>query len=157
MTKDAIHVRPYEEKDRKQLEKFRRKYEPADLEIPHGFMMQGENVETVVSFKEGKLLVGSLTGEIAVVCDPAIMNPDATPLEKMQALLKMEEVLTYLGRKIGAVTAYIAIPNELKDSYGKIVEKVGYEETVQNCTVYRRPLVPDTEPLIGPERGDVPK
>ncbi len=145
-----IHVRPYEDEDRQELDEYRQQYQPADLEIPHGYV--SENVQTVIAYKEGKLTVGSLTGILAIVLDPAIMNPAADPIDKMKALTAMEDVLTYLGRKTGAIDSYVAIPNALVATYGKILEKCGYEPTVQNCTVYRRPLVPETEPLIGPAR-----
>lgn len=146
-----INVRPFAEEDRSELDNYRWRYQDADLEVPHDFM--DTNVETVVALKDGRLL-GSLTGTLSITLDPFIKNPDASPLELMQALLKMETVLNYMAQKLGAVDVYIAIPNQIVETYGKIVEKCGYERTVQNCTVYRKPLRPDTQPLIGKVRDE---
>src|SRR5207253_7270656 len=89
----------------------------------------------------------------AVVLDPFIHDPAATNAETFGALLKLETYLTHAAhRRTGAVDAYLAIPNSLVDGYGRLLEHYGFQPTVVNCTVYRRPLRPDTVPLLGPER-----
>ena len=131
------------------LEGWRHEYQPADLEIPHGYAGQG--VETAVAEnKEG--ILASMTGIKAVILDPLIRNPRiSNGAEMVSAILMLERTLSYLGEQGGAVDSYIAIPNQLED-YKKIVESVGYVETCENCTIYRRPLRPDTVPLIGSTR-----
>lgn len=147
-----INVSPLvNNEDVKKLEEWRRRYLPADLEIPHGYNSAG--VETVIARKDDKL-TSSATGSLAIVIDPLIADPDASPLDIMSALFKQEAVLTYLGQKNGAVDSYIAIPHQLK-GYIKLLQRCGYQPTVENCVVMRRPLRPDTVPLLGLERDKV--
>lgn len=140
-----IHVRPFRSSDAKQLDLFRWNYTAADLEIPKGYV--GENLQTVIAEKDQKFLL-SLTGTIGMVIDPMIKDPDASPADLMRALIKAEAVMSYLGAANGAQDVYIAIPNQL-EKYMGIVEKSGYKRTVEHCTVFRRPIRPDTVPLIG--------
>lgn len=144
-----IHLRPITtQEDADFLDSLRWMYKDADLEIPKGYM--GEGVHTAIA-QRGPVIVSSLTMTNAVILDPLINNPNCTPLELQKALIKLEAALSYAARVRGAVDAYIAIPNQLRE-YMKIVEKTGYQRTVENCTVFRRPLLPDTVDLIGPQR-----
>lgn len=132
------------------LEEWRHEYQPADLEIPHGY--SGQGVETAVAETREGIILASMTGIKAVILDPLIRNPRVTNgAEMVSAILMLERTLSYLGEQGGAVDSYVAIPNQLAD-YKKIVESVGYVATCENCTIYRRPLRPDTVPLIGPTR-----
>lgn len=140
------------ERERELLEIFRRGYKEGDLEIPHGYDSWGGHVETALATK-GNRLIGSLTALDAVVLDPFIHDPAASHSETFGALLKLETYLTHAAhRRTGAVDAYVAIPNALVDSYGRLLEHYGYAPTVVGCTVYRRALRPDHVPLIGPAR-----
>jgi hypothetical protein len=107
-------------------------------------------VETVVAEKNHKLL-GSLTGTLGIVIDPFIHDPNAAGVDVFGAVYMMERVLAYKGQAAGAVDAYIAVPSGLKD-YHEIVKRSGYVETCQNCTIFRRPLQPDTVALIEDEQ-----
>lgn len=140
-----VHARPFRGDDVRTLDAWRWKYSDADLELPKGY--EGTNIKTIVIEKEGKTIL-SLTGTLVMVLDPAIKDPDADPRDIMRALIKAETVLGYMAAGAGAQDIYIAIPNQLKKYMG-IIEKSGYKPTVQNCTVFRRPITPDTEPLIG--------
>jgi hypothetical protein len=143
-----ITLRPFSDSDVEQLDAWREKYWEADLELPKGYIAPG--VETVLAEKKGRTL-SALTATQAVVLDPLIRDPEAVPLDIMGALLKQEAALTYSAAMAGAVDAYIAVPVQLK-AYIALLKTAGYEETVQNCVVMRRPLRPDTHPLLGPAR-----
>jgi hypothetical protein len=144
-----VNVRPMFQSDEEIFDQFRRAYWEADLEIPKGFKAPG--IETAVASDAHDNPIASLTGTMAIVMDPLIKNPDADPLQLVTAIYMLERTLAYLGQKNGAVDAYIAIPNQLV-GYHKIVEKAGYIRTVENCTVYRRALMPDTQELLGTDR-----
>jgi len=143
------------EREHDLLNLWRRGYQAGDLEIPHGFDGWGGHVETALATK-GNRLVGSLTALDAVILDPFIHDPAASHNETFGALLKLETYLTHAAhRRTGAVDAYLAIPNQLREGYGRLLEHYGYVPTVVNCTVYRRALRPDTVPLLGPERDRI--
>ena len=154
-----IQVRPFAPKTEKRLKQLlddiRWGYMPADLEVPKGYSAPG--VETAVAEKvvDGRQkFVSALTATLAVILDPLINSPasDITELDLMNALIKLEAALTYKAQiSAGAVDAYIAIPDALP-AYQKLVQKYGYQPTVEHCTVFRRPLQPDTEELIGATR-----
>lgn len=144
----GLNVRPMRVEDERAFDQLRRTYWEADLEIPKGWFAEG--VETAVA-TEDNVPVTSLTSTLAVVLDPLIKNPRANPLTIVASIYLLERALTYEAQKHGAVDAYIAIPNQLTE-YHAIVQKAGYVPTVENCTVYRRPLRPDTEPLLGVQR-----
>jgi hypothetical protein len=150
----ALKVRPIKKSDVEQLDLFRWKYEPADLEVPKGYMAEG--VESAVVEKPSGQLVGSLTGTLAAVLDPFIANPDADPVDIWQALILLEKALAYRFQVAGAVDIYIAVPNQL-EKYHRLLERAGYLETVQNCKVFRKPLAPDTHPLLGEIRDGLAK
>lgn len=139
-----ISIRPIRSEDLATLDTWRRLYPDAFLELPKGVAANG--VETAVAEKNGQLL-GSLTGTLAIVCDPFIKNPDARRVDVFGAVYMLERTLAYRGQAAGAVDAYIAVPSPLKD-YHEIVKRSGYIETCQNCTIFRRPLQPDTVPLL---------
>lgn len=145
-----IHTRPFISQDKELLDKIRFGYFEADLELPKGYVAPG--VRTAVAEKtldDGtRQFVAALTGTLAVILDPFIKNPEAERLDVMEALIKLEAVVSYMGAQSNAVDAYIAIPDNLPE-YQALVQKYGYQQTVENCTVYRRPINADTEPLIG--------
>lgn len=149
----AINVRPPESRDLHQLEAWRRQYFAGDLELPKGWF--GKGVETAVAEKDG-LLLGSLTATRAIVLDPLISNPVANGLDMVSGILLLERALTYVAQCGGAIDSYIAVPSQLTE-YHKIVENAGYVRTVEFCHVFRRPLLPDTHPLLGPERDAILK
>jgi len=145
-----ISVHRIREEEVETIDAWRYEYLPADLEIPHGY--GGQGVETAVAETREGTTLAAMTGIKAVILDPLIRNPRIqNGAEMVSAILMLERTLSYLGEQGGAVDSYIAIPNQLED-YKKIVESVGYVETCENCTIYRRPLRPDTVPLIGPTR-----
>jgi len=145
-----ISVHRIREEEVETIDAWRYEYQPADLEIPHGW--GGQGVETAVAGTRDGTTLAAMTGIKAVILDPLIRNPRIqNGAEMVSAILMLERTLSYLGEQGGAVDSYIAIPNQRED-YKKIVESVGYVETCENCTIYRRPLRPDTVPLIGPTR-----
>lgn len=136
-----------------QLDKWRREYWEADLELPHDFKTPDGAVDTSLATKGGEL-ISSLTGVRAIVLDPFIHNPNADPTSLLFGLIKQETALTFNAQKYGAVDSYIAIPKQL-EKYAKLLENYGYKRTVENCIVMRRPLRADSVPLIGPERDEM--
>lgn len=146
-----LNVRPIRASDIEPLLSWRKAYIDGDLEIPHGW--KGEGWETAVAEKSG-LLLGSMTATQAVILDPLIRNPVAGGMDMVTAIYALERALTYNAQAAGAVDAYIAIPSQLEE-YHKIVENAGYQRTVEHCHVFRRPLVPDTVPLLGTERDRI--
>lgn len=143
-----LNVRPFRTTDIERFDAYRRTYLHGDLELPKGFGAAG--VESAVA--EGPNGdIASLTGTLALVCDPLIKNPQITNgVELTAAIYLLERTLAYQGQRLGAVDAYIAVPDHLTE-YHRIVEKSGYVRTLDHCYVFRRPLSPDTHPLIGPE------
>lgn len=139
-----LNVRPIQYEDVAVLNRLRRLYPDAFLEIPHGWT--GDGIETAVAEKDGKL-IGSLTGISAVVCDPFIHDPNAKGVDVFAAVYMLERALTYNAQRGGAVDSYIAVPDQLVE-YHRIVERSGYQKTCEHCTIFRRPLRPDTTPLI---------
>lgn len=108
-------------------------------------------METSLATTHGRV-IASLTALDAVVLDPFIHDPDAKPTDILSALVKLETYLTHAAQKrTGAVDAYIAVPRQL-EHYVSLLENYGFHPTVQGCIVLRRPLVPDTVPLLGLER-----
>lgn len=144
-----VFTRPLRPEDVVLLDQYRRLYEAADLELPKDFNSEG--VKSVVGTKRNRLIT-SLTGINAVILDPLIRNPDADPTDVLFALIKMETVLTNWAMERGCVDSYIAIPNQIMGKYGRLLQNYGYAPTIQNCSVLRRPLLPDFIPLLGPER-----
>lgn len=151
-----LFVRQFNEQDRPFLEQGIEQFKDAELELPFGFM--APQVETAVVVK-GKnineaLPLLSLTGTLAVVLDPALKVPGmGTPEEYLFALIKAEAILTYMAQKeLGARESYVAIARgvdeesqKAADGFIRILQRLGYEETVQNCRVFRRVLdQPDT-------------
>src|SRR5512146_2752528 len=124
-----FNVRFVEERAVPELETWRTGYKDGALEVPHGYV--GQNVETVVVEKDGKIVL-SLTGTVAIIVDPAVVNPEAAPLDVMKGLILAERTLAAMGRREGAVDAYTAAPGHLKD-WHSILKRTGYEETAQGC------------------------
>lgn len=144
-----INVRPILDPDKELLDLWRRMHQKSYLELPKDWEAPG--VSTIIAEKAGRL-IGSLTASHAVVCDPFIHDEQsANGPEIFAAVYLMERVLTALAQAEGAVDAYIAVPENMPE-YARIVERAGYEETCQRCKIYRRPLRPDTHPLL--EQGD---
>jgi hypothetical protein len=148
-----LSIRPLKTEDVETLDRFRRGYDAAYLELPHG--MAGPGMETAVVEKAGKI-IGSLTGIKAVVCDPFIHDPEADGVDVFAGVLMLERVLAYNAQIGGAIDSYIAVPKQLK-AYIEMVKRAGYSETCENCVIMRRPLIPDVVPLIEHERTDVSK
>lgn len=145
----GVNIRPFRTTDVVQFDQFRRTYWDGDLEIPKGYGAQG--VESAIAEDAAGRPIASLTGTLSVVLDPLIRNPHIrSGPELVASIYMLERTLAYQGQRLGAVDAYIAVPEHLLD-YQRIVEKAGYVRTVEHCNVYRRPLMPDTHPLIGPE------
>lgn len=144
----GVFCRPLRPEDVRLLDEWRRKYLPADLELPKDFNSEG--VKSVASTKNSQT-ISSLTGVKAIVLDPFIHDDDADPTDLLFSLIKMETILTHWGQEGGAVDSYIAIPRQLK-KYARLLENYGYSPTVEGCIVMRRPLLPDFIPLLGPER-----
>lgn len=144
-----MNIRPAKESDVEQLDKWRWQYTDADLEVVHGWQAPG--VETAVAEKAGKI-VGSLTAVSAVVIDPFVHDPDAYETDIYAAVVMLERTLAYRAQQTGAVDAYIAVPEQLKD-YIEIVKRSGYEITCERCVILRRALVPETHPRLGPARN----
>lgn len=144
-----INVRPMRGEDVAEFEAFRRMYWDGDLELPKGWA--GPSIETAVAESADGHKIASLTGTISILMDPLVRNPQIrSGPELVAAIYALERTMAYMGQKMGAVDSYIAIPDHLEE-YHRIVEKAGYVETVKGCKVFRRPLRPDTHPLIGPE------
>lgn len=147
-----INVRPILDADKELLEILRRRHSQSYLELPKGFT--SPSVATQIAEKDGRL-IGSLTGTLALVCDPFIHDDEnANGPEIFAAVYLMERVLTSLAQADGAVDSYIAVPNNMP-SYQSIVERAGYTETCINCRIYRRPLRPDTHPLLEMEDAKI--
>lgn len=142
-----LTIRPLRAEDVGQLDAFRRTFQTAWLELPHG--MAGEGVETAVAEKNGEI-IGSLTGVGAVVMDPFIRNPNARGVDIFAAVVALERALAYNARKGGIVDAYIAVPKG-DTEYIEICKKAGYDVTCQDCVILRRPLIPDVVPLLEDE------
>lgn len=141
-----IEIRPFTRKDEEVLEWAKEHFTAAQLETPHGYVREGENVETAVAQKDNAI-VASLTGTLAVVLDPFLRTQGWRGDDLLAALFKLEAVLSYRARSVGAVDAYIAIPNGVTEeersaaeAYIRIIRRCGYEETIQNCRVFRRDL-----------------
>lgn len=148
----TLNVRPLRLEDIALLERWRRAYWDGDLELPKGWSAPG--IETAVAEKNGVIL-GSLTATQAVVIDPLIRNPDSSHgPDIFAAIYMMERALAYQAQGGGAVDGYIAVPDHLKD-YHKIVSRAGYTKTCEHCTIFRRPLRPDTQPLLGSARDEL--
>lgn len=139
-----MNIRPIRESDVEQLDLFRREYLDAWLEIPKGF--SGPGVETAVAEKGGKI-IGSLTGVSAVLMDPFIHDKRASGSDIFSAVLALERVLAYKAQTGGALDSYIAVP-EQATAYLEMVKRCGYSVTCERCVILRRPLVPDTVPLL---------
>lgn len=143
-----LSIRPLKAEDVEQLDLFRRGYDAAYLELPHG--MAGPGVETAVAEKDKKI-VGSLTGIHAVVFDPYIHDPEINGPDVFAAVFMLERTLAYNAQVGGAVDGYIAVPKQLT-AYIDMVKRAGYIETCENCVILRRPLIPDVVPLIENEQ-----
>lgn len=152
MIYDKLNVREFRESDVRKLEAWRRLYMDAHLEIPMGYVAPG--VETAIAEFDGEM-VAALTARQAVVLDPLIRNPHFTNGAAMiTAIIALERALAYNAQKAGAVEGYIAVPEQLTE-YHKIVQRAGYEKTIQACVAFRRPFRPDTIPLLEHERAKV--
>ena len=119
-----------------QLEKWRKEFGAADLELPEGYVNDG--VATAVSVDKNGKLLGSLTCSIVLAAslDPLLLDPLANRTTKFGGVFTLTKALEYQARIAGAAAAFIAIPNLLPD-YQEFVRKFGYEETAQNCKVFR--------------------
>jgi hypothetical protein len=139
--------RPFREEDAADLDVWRKTDPAVLLEVPHGYM--SEHVETAVVEKDGEKIM-SLTGTIAAIFDPLIKNPEASRLDIMEALIQAESALAYTAAKVGAMDAYISIPEE-QVAYRRIVEKYGYTRILEGCAVYKKHLVQPVPQPATPE------
>jgi len=147
MSLKDLSIRPFAPGDAEQLDLFREQYWDANLEAPHGYVAQG--VETAIAEKDGKI-VGALTATKVVIFD-FIQQQSASATDRMAAVLMLERTLAYVAQQGGFTDAYIAVPSHLTD-YIEIVKRCGYAETVQGCTVFRRPLRKEIVPYLGDAR-----
>ena len=122
--------------DIEQLERWRQDFAAADLELPEGYANDG--VATAVARNKKGDLIGSLTAEIitAVSLDPWLGNPNAGRHERLTGLFTLTRALEYQAKINGAVAAFIAVPDTLKE-YQQLVQRFGFEETAQHCRLYR--------------------
>lgn len=122
------------------LEKWRREFATADLELPEGYVNTG--IATAVARDDKGGLIGSLTASIIVAAslDPLLLNPAADRTAKFASTFALERALAYQARLNGAAAGFIAVPNLLPE-YQRFVCRFGYEETAQCCKLYRRSFV----------------
>lgn len=118
------------------LEKWRKEFVHADLELPHGYVNDG--VATAVARSKDGTLLSSLTAQIitAVCLDPVLCNPDAPRKDIFVAAFALARTLEYQAQLNGARAAFIAIPQSMPE-WQKVIEKCGFEETAQRCKLYR--------------------
>jgi|SRR5581483_2039187 len=146
-----VFTRPLTPADVRQLDAWRRNFLSADLELPHDFDAPG--VKTV-GLHENHKLFGSLTGTRAIVLDPFIHDPsydEQQGAKLIYGLVKADAILTQWGQEGGAVDSYIAIPRSM-EAYVRLLDHYGYKPTCEGCVILRRPLAPETVPLLGAER-----
>lgn len=149
MSLKDLSIRPFRPEDAQQLDLFREQYWDANLEAPHGYSAQG--VETAIAEKDGKT-VGALTATKVVIFD-FIQDRSASGPDRMAAVLMLERTLAYVAQQGGFTDAYVAIPSHLT-SYIEMVKRCGYSETIQGCTVFRRPLRKEIVPYLGDARDN---
>ena len=125
------------------LDEWRKMYQPAELELPHGY--EGQATETCVVEDNGKILL-ALTSTVSVILDPLIRSPQGNPEMLVRALSAAEHCLAYKATEKGCVDAYVAVPIEEAD-YIRTLEKSGYQRTAQNCVILRRTLVNEPVPV----------
>jgi len=132
--------------DIEQVEKWRRLFREADLEVPNGY--SGDGVATAVSVTPDGALTGALTGTmvLAVSLDPFVKNPEAPSGDVLAALFALTNALEYQASLCGAVDAYIAIPNLLPQYQQFVEKKCGFEQTAQACRIYRRCIARSSVP-----------
>lgn len=133
----GITLRPFTKEDEEILEPNRKAFVGGSLEIPNGY--EGENVETVTILNGEGRIIGSLTGTIIIALDPFIKVQGTGRTESLQGLFAACRALEYRGAKHGAREAYIAVPDSLPE-YQELVKRVGFQETAQNCKIYRRQM-----------------
>lgn len=121
------------------LEQWRWEFQDGLLELPNGYAADG--VGTAVALSRNGKLLGSLTATIiqAVSLDPLIRNPQAGRHEMLAGLFALTRTLEYQAQLNGARDAYIAVPNVMSE-YKELVKKCGFEETAQDCTLFRHSL-----------------
>lgn len=132
-----ITVRPGTEADLEQLEKWRSEFQDGLLEVPNGY--EGNGLETAVAEARDGRILGSLTATSIVSLDPYIRNPHAGKAELLQSLFALCRALEYRAKRAGLVESYIAVPNLLED-YQSVVKRCGFQETAENCKIYRHRL-----------------
>lgn len=120
------------------------------LQLPHGLVAPG--VETAVACREDGSIVCGVTGAMGIVLDPLIKDPNAKPLELLQALIQTSRAMEMLGTTLGAVDAYTIIPDTMPE-YQRIVERCGFKrvggEAVKFSIFTRDLSAQGAEPLQG--------
>lgn len=131
-----IQVGVPKDEDFELLERWRRDFSAASLELPEGYASDG--VATAVARRADSTLIGSLTASIctAVSLDPLLRNPDAGRKEVFAGLFALTRTLEYQAQLNGARSAYVAIPNLLGE-YQELIQKCGFKETAQHCRIFR--------------------
>jgi hypothetical protein len=135
-----LHIRPIEASDVALLEKWRKEYADANLEIPRGYY--GKGVETAIA-EVGGNVSASLTATHALVIDPFIHDPSLSGPDTFLSVYMMDRALGYRGQSGGAVVSYTTVPSHLT-RYHAILRKSGYVQLpTSDCILFRRPLLPD--------------
>lgn len=151
--KDML-IRPVTPDDEKEIKEWHEESNVnVELELPHGFV--GVATETAIAENALREKVASLTGTIAgvaIVLDPLIKNPKAKKIDVFNAILQMGRALEFYAGLRGAVESYVAVPNSLP-GFQAILERIGYEETAQDCKLYRRLLYSPDSRSLGTEAG----
>lgn len=94
-----IRLRSFRKEDEEQLLLWKDLYQPAELELIHGFHCD-PGVETVIAEKNDKILL-SMTASMCAIFDPLLKNPDADPKDLVTAILMAEAALSYVAQKTG--------------------------------------------------------
>lgn len=131
-----LKIEPPKDDDIEVLEKWRKEFAYADLELPSGYAADG--VATAVARTKDGTLLSSLTAQIitAVCLDPILCNPDASRKDVFVAAFALARTLEYQAQLNGAKAAFIAIPDCMPE-WQKVIEKCGFEQTAQRCKLYR--------------------
>lgn len=131
-----LNYRYVHESDEAKLKEWMEQHEHVVLELPRGFV--GPSTDTLVAFKDEEM-IASMTGQLVLLVDPLIKNPDASSLDIAQAVMLLGRHLEAIAQKSGAVEGYVAIPHSMP-GFLTIMKKLGYVETAENCTILKREL-----------------
>ena len=134
MSLSELHLRPFENKDREQLDYYRKAFSPdGRIDVPFGYAAPG--IETAVAMR-GDRMVGAAIATSAVVID-FMKDPNASSVETYAAVVILERTLAYQAQRSNIAAGYVAIPSHMK-GWLSIVQRSGYTPTFQDCVVLRR-------------------